>query len=207
MLKVLFDSQAWLGENPNDYIDEFLECVGRTRDDYKPIVTNLGLVFDGAARLNNDILEWFQENSLCDWEDFLAEAKKVQGKCLVKGYFMAWNGKKPCGKVFDSLAEAIQNSVMDGDSHPIFSINKEGHLYLDETHHDSPCAGNHYEFYILTARGEQFYGTRNGKMNAWDLLVELEDPTKKRVRPVGIDPFYLSEEDFIENEPTEKGGK
>ena len=206
MNKVLFDSQAWLGENPNDYIDEFLDCTGRTRDDYKTVVTNLGVIFDGPARLTNDILDWFQENSLCDWEDFLAEARKVQGKCLVKGVFMAWNGPRPCGKVSNSLADAIQDSIMDGDSHPIFSIDKEGHLFLDETHHDSPCAGNHYEFSILTKLGENFLESNKDRMSAWDMLEALEDPTKKRVRPVGIDPFYLNEKDFIENEPVEKGG-
>ena len=28
---------------------------------------------------------------------------------------------------------------------------------LDETHHDAPCNGNHYEFKILTATGEKYY--------------------------------------------------
>lgn len=207
MLKVLYDSQSWMNVNPEDYIDEYLECTGRTRDDFKTVETNLGVIWDGPAALREAVQDWLYENNEYEWNDFLELAAKVKGKCLVKGTFMAWNGPKPCGAVFDSLAKAIQESILDGDSHPIFSINKEGHLYLDETHHDSPCAGNHYEFYILTARGEQFYGTHYGKMNSWDLLVELEDPTKKRVRPVGIDPFYLTEEDFIENEPTEKGGK
>ena len=199
MLKVLFDSQSWLDQNPADYVDEFLECTGRTRDDYKPIVTNLGMVFDGAARLNEDILDWLQENTLQDWEDFLEEASKVEGKCLVKGYFMAWNGKKPCGKIFNSLSEAIKNAVMD-DSHPIFSIDEEGHLILDETHHDAPYAGNHYEFSILTKTGENFLNSHQDQMGAWDMLEALEDPTKKRVRPVGLEPFYLDKKDFTEEE-------
>ena len=60
MEKVLYDSLSWLNKNPADYIDEFLDCTGHTRDEY---------------RSEEDLLEtvtyWLECQSRYDWDDFL----------------------------------------------------------------------------------------------------------------------------------------
>ena len=153
MSKVLFDSMAWLNENPADHIDEYLDCTGQTKDDFK----NRHGVYDPELLLSY-VREWLSDNSEWDWRDFLEQCREEEPHhCLVTGYFMSWMGPQAGGKIYKDLESAVSGSILDGDSHPIFSINDEGMLVLDETHHDAPCNGNHYEFRILTKRGEQYY--------------------------------------------------
>lgn len=147
MSKVLFDSLSWLYVNANDHIDEYLECSGRSRDEFKT-----------EDELLEAVTEWLQSNTEWEWDDFKEQcSQEKDNHCLVTGYFMSWMGPQAGGKIYPNLKLAVQNILMDGDSHPIFSINDEGNLVLDETHHDAPCSGNHYEFRILTARGEKYY--------------------------------------------------
>ena len=147
MAKVLFDSQSWLNVNVNDYIEEYLECSGRERSEFK-----------NEDDLNEAVQSWLQDNVQYDWEYFLEQCgQEEKHHCLVTGYFMSWMGPQNGGKIFKDLESAASGMIMDGDSNPIFSITDEGVLVLDETHHDAPCQGNHYEFLILTNSGEQYY--------------------------------------------------
>ena len=146
MSKVLFDSLAWLDENPQDYVDEYLECTGQTKED-----------FESEEELLEAVTEWLQADTEHQWNDFLKECSDEKGFVLVTGYFMAWNGPREGGLIFKDLKTAVSGAIMEGDSHPVFSITDEGVMVLDETHHDAPCNGNHYEFRVLTKRGAQYY--------------------------------------------------
>lgn len=145
MNTVLFDSLAWLDEDPREYVDDFLACVGRTKEDFKDEDELLGKV-----------AEWLQDNTERYWDDFLEECSDEKGYVLVTGYFMAWDGPREGGKVYADLRTAVRGIIMD-DSHPIFSLTDDGVLVLDETHHDTPCKGNHYEFKVLTSNGKKYY--------------------------------------------------
>ena len=147
MSKVLFDSMSWLHELAKDHIDSYLDCADRTRDEFKD-----------ESELLEAVEEWLQENTEYEWKDFKDQCEdEEKHHCLVTGYFMSWMGPQEGGKVFKDLASAVSDIIMDGDSNPVFSINDEGILVLDETHHDAPTSGNHYEFRILTATGEKYY--------------------------------------------------
>lgn len=183
MSKVLFDSQAWLNNNPADYIEEFLDITGSRKEDFR-----------NEEELLEAVSDWLYTQSQYDWEDFLDQLKTEQGHCLVTGYFMSWMGPQKGGKVFKDLATAASNILLD-DSHPVFSINKDGLLVLDETHHDAPCHGNHYEFRILTANGEKYYEKHcnDDRRSLCEALLE-----RKRSRNIKLKTFYLSEKDFAE---------
>lgn len=147
MSKVLFDSMSWLHKSAKDHVDSYLDCTDRTRDEFKD-----------EAELLEAVEEWLQENVECEWKDFLDECEgEEKHHCLVTGYFMSWMGPQEGGKVYKDLASAVSGIIMEGDSNPIFSIQDDGLLILDETHHDAPCNGNHYEFKILTKKGEEYY--------------------------------------------------
>ena len=183
MTKVLFDSQSWLTADPKDYIDEYLNCCDQTREDYTD-----------EENLLEHVVEWLQEQTTYEWEDFQELASKEKGHCLVTGYFMSWMGPQEGGKVYKNLETAIGNIIMD-DSHVIFSIDENGLITLDETHHDAPCKGNHYEFRILTDKGETYYNTHcNGnRKTLCEALLE-----KGRSRGANLNSFYLSAKDFVE---------
>ena len=149
MSTVLFDSMSWLNANKEDYVNDFLDCTGRTEEEY-----------ENREQLLEAVSEWLQSNVEWDWEDFKGQCKGEKGRCLVTGYFMSWHGPLEGGKIYKDLETAVQNILLD-DSHPIFSFNDEGVLVLDETHHDAPSSGNHYEFRILTAKGESYYDSHN----------------------------------------------
>lgn len=142
---VLFDSESWATLNPEEYVKEYLDINERSENE-----------FENRDQLLYEVKEWLRENVEWDWRDLLEMARKIDGPCVLTGYFMAWNGKREGGRIFSSLENAIQNSIMD-DSHPIFSITREGVLILDETHHDAPCSGNHYEIKLLSKKGEAWY--------------------------------------------------
>ncbi len=147
MAKTLFNSMSWLNESVDDHIDEYLESQEKTREDFRD-----------EEELREAVGEYLQDNTQCEWEYFQEQCgKEKEHHCLVTGYFMAWNGPREGGKVFKNLETAVSNIIMDGDSSPVFSITDDGVLVLDETHHDAPCSGNHYEFKILTATGEKYY--------------------------------------------------
>jgi hypothetical protein len=183
MKKVLFDSQSWLKENPADHVEEFLECTSANRENYANETDLLGAVH-----------EWLQDLVQYDWEDFLELTTKEEGRCLVTGYFMSWMGPQEGGKVFASLTSAIKEMVMD-DSHIIFSIDENGLLTLDETHHDAPCKGNYYEFRILTSVGNKYYNSHcnDDRRSLCEALL-----TNKRSRNVKLKTFYLSAKDFAD---------
>lgn len=90
------------------------------------------------------------------WNDFTYSLSKTSGYVVITGYFMSWMGPRSGGLVCPSLKTAVETIVMD-DSHPIFSIDSDGDFVLDETHHDAPCAGNHYVFRVLTKKGATWY--------------------------------------------------
>lgn len=145
MSRVLFDSLAWLDEDPKEYVDEFLECAQKTKE-----------VFKNEEELLEEVAEWLQENNEHYWDDFLEECSHEKGSVLVTGYFMAWDGPREGGLIYKDLETAILRIIMD-DSHRIFSLTEDGVLVLDETHHDAPTQGNHYEFKVLTSDGQKYY--------------------------------------------------
>lgn len=178
MSQVLFDSFSWLNTNAEDHIDEYLECCDYSRDD-----------FANEEELLEAVEEWLQRTTEWDWEDFLDQCKDEENHhCLITGYFMSWMGPQEGGLIYNTLAEAVQNIIMDGDSHPVFSINDDENLILDETHHDAPCAGNHYEFSILTPKGERYYNNHKD-----DDRRKLHEALKKegRTRKVNIKIFGM----------------
>ena len=147
MAKVLFNSLSWLEANAEEHVDEYLDCTDRTKEE-----------FESEDDLLEAVEDWLEGQTEYNWRDFLDQCSEEKpNHCLVTGYFMAWDGPKEGGMVFKDLRTAVSNIIMDGDSNPVFSITDDGILVLDETHHDAPCNGNHYEFKILTAAGEKYY--------------------------------------------------
>ena len=171
MDKVLFDSLAWLDENPREYVDEYLDCVRLTKEDFK----------DENELLEN-VRDWLQSNNELYWDDFLEECSGEKGFVLVTGYFMAWDGPREGGLIYKDLKTAIQRTIMD-DSHPIFSLTEDGVLVLDETHHDAPSKGNHYEFRVLTSDGKEYY---ENHIN--DDRRTLHEALKEKGRSRNVDP-------------------
>jgi len=95
-----------------------------------------------------------------DWHNFLSECGNEKDMpVVVTGYFMSWMGPQRGGKVYSSLKDACSNIIMDESTPiwPIWSFDDNGVFVLNETHHDAPCSGNHYEFRVLTAKGNQYY--------------------------------------------------
>lgn len=174
MDKVLYDSLAWLNENPREYVDEYLECVKLTKEDFKNEEELLGKVVD-----------WLQSNTGHYWNDFLEECSHEKGSVLVTGYFMAWDGPREGGVVYKDLRTAVSSVIMD-DSHPIFSITDEGLLVLDETHHDAPSNGNHYEFRVLTQKGRQYY--EKHFYDQYDNRRALCEALKEKSKSRNVDP-------------------
>lgn len=146
MSKVLFDSLAWMNKGAEEYVQDYLMCTDHEVTD-----------FDSYEGLMKAVEEWIPETVEWEWEDFISQCEdETKNHCLVTGHFMSWMGPQAGGKVYKDLATAVRSIIMD-DSHPVFSINDDGNLVLDETHHDAPVSGNHYEFLILTASGERYY--------------------------------------------------
>ena len=173
MAKVLFNSLSWLEANASDYVDDYLDCTDRTKEE-----------FESEDELLDAVRDWLQEQTEYDWRDFLDQCSEEKpNHCLVTGYFMAWDGPKEGGKVFKNLETAVSGIIMDGDSNPVFSITDEGILVLDETHHDAPCSGNHYEFKILTAAGEKYY-----EKHINDDRRTLHEALKEKGRSRDVDP-------------------
>lgn len=184
MRRVLFDSQAWMDANPSDYVADYLDCSETKREDYK-----------SEEELLEAVSNWLYEQSQYDWEDFVDECQHEEGHCLVTGYFMSWMGPQSGGKVYKDLASAVSNILLD-DSYPVFSIDENGLLVLNETHHDAPCSGNHYEFRILTAAGEKYYSSHVGSLGRKQMCESLLKGN--RSRNVKLKTFYLSKKDFVE---------
>lgn len=146
MSKVLFDAYAWLNVKTEDYVEEYLDCTDQSREDFKD-----------ESDLLEAVQSWLSDNTEIDWDVFKDQCgNEEKHSVLVTGYFMSWMGPQPGGKIFKNLADAVSGSIMDGDSCPVFSFTDDGVLVLDETHHDAPTSGNHYEFRVLTARGETY---------------------------------------------------
>ena len=146
MSKELFNAYSWLYANTEDYVDEYLSCTDQSRDDFKD-----------ESDLQEAVQSWLNDNTELDWEDFKEQCEEEENHhVLVTGYFMSWMGPQTGGKIFKNLLDAVTGSIMDGDSCPIFSLTDEGMLVLNETHHDAPTSGNHYEFRVLTDRGETY---------------------------------------------------
>lgn len=147
MGKILFDSQSYLDCNAEEFIDEYLDCVDKTRED-----------FADEAELLEAVESWLADQTEFEWDDFKDQCGEEENNhVLVTGYFMSWMGPQQGGKIFKNLESAVTGIIMSGDSHPVFSITEDGVMVLDETHHDAPCSGNHYEFKVLTAAGEKYY--------------------------------------------------
>ena len=145
MQRLLFDSLSWLDIKLEDDIPNYLEATGQKESD-----------FASHEALRQATSQWELEKTQEDWEIFLDLLREEEpNHCLVTGYFMAWDGKREGGNVYTDLATAVQEVILD-DSRIKISITDEGVLVLDETHHDAPVNGNHYEFRILNSRGESF---------------------------------------------------
>ena len=100
------------------------------------------------------------EVEFTDWDDFLHFLSKEKRKILVTGYFISWCGKLHVAKVFDSLVDAVCYAQLD-DSHTQFILGANGLFFLNETHHDAPINGNHYEFRAITESGEKYLEKHN----------------------------------------------
>lgn len=175
----LFDSFAWETISPEELTKSYLECTEQTEQD-----------FASKNALEEAVNEWAINNTEEEWNYFLENLRKVKGPCVVTGYFMSWSGPQEGGKVYSSLEAAAQGIIMD-DSHPIFSITKDGVLLLDETHHDAPCKGNHYEFRLLNAKGKIFYEKYKNQDRR-----SLCEALKLQTKAIPLSAFHLTAKDF-----------
>lgn len=88
---------------------------------------------------------------------------------LLMGTVGRWDGEHEGGFTFSSFDEMWWKATGDCSYFDIYD--KNGHLYIDCSHHDG---NNHYEIKKITARGEE-YLVRNVYMNLRQLHKKLFD--------------------------------
>ena len=139
-MKIVYNGSA------NDYnLDEIKQEIAEFRE-IKPEQVS-----------DNDVDDYIYETIQQDWEFFISDCEDEENiPVVVTGYFMSWKGPQEGGKVYPNLKQAVRNIILN-DSSPVFSFNDDNVFVLDETHHDAPVSGNHYEFRVLTKKGNSYY--------------------------------------------------
>ena len=92
------------------------------------------------------------------WEDMLKELAQIDNykKCVAFGTAGTWQGRRDCGKIYDTIEEAINGIIKNCDYIKVWSEN--GHLYLQASHHD----GTHnFELKLLTYKGWETWDSWN----------------------------------------------
>ena len=104
------------------------------------------------------IWDYISELEHIYWEDMLKGLGQFDNyrKCILSGKAGTWQGKFEAAQIYDTIEEAICNSIKDCDYIKVWSEN--GHLYLQASHHD----GTHnFELKLLTYKGWETWDSWN----------------------------------------------
>lgn len=104
------------------------------------------------------IWDYMSELEHIYWEDMLKELAQIDNykKCVAFGTAGNWQGRCDCGKIYDTIEDAINGIIKDCDYIKVWSEN--GHLYLQASHHD----GTHnFELKLLTYKGWETWDSWN----------------------------------------------
>ena len=96
------------------------------------------------------IWDYISELEHIYWKDMLKELAHIDNykKCIAFGKAGTWQGRCECGKIFDTIEDAINGIIKNCDYIKVWSEN--GHLYIQASHHD----GTHnFEIKPLTYKG------------------------------------------------------
>lgn len=103
------------------------------------------------------------DNFKNEFNDFLSHKNSF----LLTGTMGTWLGDRKGGFVFDNF-EKLSKCWESCDYIKVYD--KNGHLYIDCSHHDG---NNHYEIKELTNIGEEFYENHNEYMDTQELHMKL----------------------------------
>lgn len=100
------------------------------------------------------IWDYISELEHMEWKDMLNELAQIDNykKCVAFGTAGIWQGRCDCGKIYDTIENAINGIIKDCDYIKVWSEN--GHLYIQASHHD----GTHnFEIKLLTYKGWEIW--------------------------------------------------
>ena len=103
---------------------------------------------------DNVVWDYISELEHMEWKDVLKELAQIDNyhKCILSGKAGTWQGKFEVAQIYDTIEEAICDSIKDCDYIKVWSEN--GHLYLQASHHD----GTHnFELKLLTYKGWEIW--------------------------------------------------
>ena len=104
------------------------------------------------------VWDYISELEHMEWEDMLKELAHIDNykKCVAFGAAGTWQGRRDCGKIYDTIEDAINGIIKNCDYIKVWSEN--GHLYIQATHHD----GTHnFEIKPLTYKGWETWDSWN----------------------------------------------
>lgn len=104
------------------------------------------------------IWDYISELEHIYWKDMLKELAHIDNykKCIAFGKAGTWQGRCECGKIFDTIEDAINGIIKNCDYIKVWSEN--GHLYIQASHHD----GTHnFEIKPLTYKGWETWDSWN----------------------------------------------
>ena len=104
------------------------------------------------------IWDYISELEHIYWKDMLKEISHIDNykKCVAFGTAGTWQGRRDCGKIYDTIEDAINGIIKNCDYIKVWSEN--GHLYIQATHHD----GTHnFEIKPLTYKGWETWDSWN----------------------------------------------
>lgn len=104
------------------------------------------------------IWDYISELEYIYWKDMLKELAHIDNykKCVAFGKAGTWQGRCECGKIFDTIEDAINGIIKNCDYIKVWSEN--GHLYIQASHHD----GTHnFEIKPLTYKGWETWDSWN----------------------------------------------
>ena len=104
------------------------------------------------------VWDYISELEHMEWENMLKELAQIDNyrKCNLSGKAGTWQGKFEAAQIYDTIEEAICDSIKDCDYIKVWCEN--GHLYIQASHHD----GTHnFEVKLLNYRGWETWDNWN----------------------------------------------
>jgi flavodoxin len=141
-----------MASNSKKQVVVLFDNYNRDFDEYKKDYMENNDVDDNVSE--QTIWDYISELENMEWEDMLEELANIDNykKCVAFGTAGTWQGRCDCGKIYDTIEDAINGIIKDCDYIKVWSEN--GHLYLKASHHD----GTHnFEIKPLTYKGWEIF--------------------------------------------------
>jgi flavodoxin len=141
-----------MASNSKKQVVVLFDNYNRDFDEYKKDYMENNDVDDNVSE--QTIWDYISELENMEWENMLEELANIDNykKCVAFGTAGTWQGRCDCGKIYDTIEDAINGIIKDCDYIKVWSEN--GHLYLKASHHD----GTHnFEIKPLTYKGWEIF--------------------------------------------------